>query len=181
MFENRVIYYDSYKLSKGRIMNLFIDEQMMTKEKKDFILRMQKNPKTYSKKEFTKQLPEFGTFSVITNKKSTPETVFLNYKSRMGVEVLFDGVKNILGNDFTYMQTDEALEGWMFINHLALLIHHKIYQLLKEKELICKYSIRDFIEFLSDIKKVKINNEWVIEPIIAQQQKLLKDTGVSIP
>ena len=181
LFENRVIYYDSYKQAKGRTIYLFIDEQMMVKEKKDFICRMQKNLETYTKEEFTKQLPQFGTFSVIANKESTAETLFLNYKSRMGVEVLFDGVKNILGNDQTYMQNDEALEGWMFINHLALLIHHKIYSLLKEKKIIRKYSIRDFIEYLSDIKKVKINDQWVMEPIIAQQQKLLRDAGVAIP
>jgi transposase len=181
LFENRVIYYDSYKLSKVRTIYLFIDEQMMVKEKKDFICRMQKKIETYTKEEFTQQLPQFGTFSVIANKESTAESVFLNYKSRMGVEVLFDGVKNVLGNDHTYMQNDEALEGGMFINHLALLIHHKIYSLLKEKQLIKKYSIRDFMEYLSDIKKVKINDQWIIEPIIAEQQKLLKDTGVSIP
>ena len=181
LFENRVIYYDSYKLSKTRTIYLFIDEQMMVKEKKDFICRMQKNLETYTKEEFTRQLPQFGTFSVIANKESTAETLFLNYKSRMGVEVLFDGVKNILGNDHTYMQNDEALEGWMFINHLALLIHHKIYSLLKEKKLIKKYSIRDFIEYLSNIKKVKINDQWVMETITAGQQKLLKNMGLTIP
>ena len=79
------------------------------------------------------------------------------------------------------MHNDEALEGWMFINHLALLVHHKIYALLKEKKLISKYSIRDFIEYLADIRKVKINNEWMIEPIIAEQTKMLKLTGVTIP
>jgi len=51
------------------------------------------------------------------------------------------------------VQNDEALEGWMFINHLALLIHHKIYTLLKGKELISKYSTRDFIEYPADVKR----------------------------
>ena len=181
LFEKRVIYYDSYKLPNGRFVYLFVDEQMMIKEKRDFIIRMQKENESYNEDKFTKQLPQFGSFSVITNNESKAETIFLNYKSRMGVEVLFDGVKNILGNDHTYMHNDEALEGWMFINHLALLIHHKIYGLLKEKKLICKYSIRDFIEYLADVKKVKINNEWFIEPIIAEQKKLLLKMGLTIP
>jgi transposase len=181
LFEKRVIYYDSYKLSDSRNIYLFVDEQMMIKEKRDFIWRMQKQTESYTQEEFTNQLPQFGSFSVITNTASSGETIFLNYKSRMGVEVLFDGVKNILGNDYTYMHNDEALEGWMFINHLALLVHHKIYALLKEKKLISKYSIRDFIEYLADIRKVKINNEWMIEPIIAEQTKMLKLTGVTIP
>ena len=55
--------------------------------------------------------------------------------------------------------------------------HHKIYALLKDKKLI-SYSIRDFIEYFADVKKVKINNEWMIEPIIAEQKKLLQQTGL---
>jgi transposase len=181
LFEKRVIYYDSYKLSNGRFIYLFVDEQMMIKEKRDFIIRMQKEIESYNEEEFTKQMSQFGTFSIIAKDEIKAEEMFLNYKSRMGVEVLFDGVKNILGNDYTYMQNDDALEGWMFINHLALLIHHKIYSLLKKEKLISKYSIRDFIEYLSDIKKVKINNEWFLEPIIAEQKKMLQKMGLTIP
>jgi hypothetical protein len=180
LFENRVIYYDSYPLNENRFIYLYVDEQMMIKEKRDFIARKEKAIEGYTDEEFTKQIQQFGTFSVITNKKDLPKEVYLNYKSRMGIELLFDGVKNILGNDYTYMQNDEALEGWMFINHLALLIHHKIYQLLKERKIISKYSIRDFIEFLSDIKRVRINDQWVLEPIIKEQQNLLKELNISI-
>jgi hypothetical protein len=181
LFEKRVIYYDSYMLPNGRFIYLFIDEQMMIMEKRDFIIRMQKNIESYNEEEFAKQMSQFGTFSIIAKNKNSAEEMFLNYKSRMGVEVLFDGVKNILGNDYTYMQNDEALEGWMFINHLALLIHHKIYSLLKKEKLISKYSIRDFIEYLADVKKVKINNEWFLEPIIAEQKKMLQKMGLTIP
>lgn len=42
LFEKRVIYYDSYGLPAGRFIYLFVDEQMMIKEKRDFIIRMQK-------------------------------------------------------------------------------------------------------------------------------------------
>ena len=46
---------------------------------------------------------------------------------------------------------------------------------------IKKYSIRDFIEFLADVKKVRINQEWVLEPIIKEQKKLLDELGITIP
>ena len=166
LFEDRVIYYDSYSSQEGRMIYLFVDEAMMVKEKKDFICRMETYPKKYTQARFEKQLPFFGSLALMTNKEDEPRSVFVNYKSRAGIEILFDGAKNILGNDFTYMQNDQALEGWMFINHLALLVHHKIYALLKEKKMIKKYSVRDFIEFLADVKKVRINQEWVLEPII---------------
>jgi hypothetical protein len=78
------------------------------------------------------------------------------------------------------MRDDDALEGWMFINHLALLVHHKIYALLKQNDLIKKYSVRDFIEYMADVKKIKINDEWLGEPIVAEQKKLLNKLKIHI-
>lgn len=181
LFEERVIYFTKYAHTANRTIYLFTDESMMTKEKKDFIFRMKKHPHEYTEDKFNEQLTSFGTLSMIANEDENPETIYINYKSRCGIEILFDGTKNILGNDFTYMQNDEALEGWMFINHLALQVHHKIYSILKAKGLLYKYSIRDFIEFLSDVKKVRINEKWEFEPLIAEQKKLLKEIDIHIP
>lgn len=179
-YEKRLIHFDGYRIAKGRWVYLFIDEPMMLKEKSDYIHRMENHPHQYNEQDYQDQLPKFGSFAVISNQEEDAQEIYLKYKSRCGVEVLFDGVKNILGNDHTYMQNDEALEGWMFINHLALQVHHKIYRLLKEKKLLSKYSIRDFISFLADIRKVKINKEWVLEPTIDKQKKLMKDMGITI-
>ncbi|MGH2612347.1 MAG: IS1634 family transposase [Rhabdochlamydiaceae bacterium] len=203
LFENRPIYFTSYdypledkeknrkkrknakvkqvnpKLTERRIY-LFIDEAMMLQEKRDFIHRMETSPNNYTKELFQEKMDDFGSFAVISNKEDTPQNVFQNYKSRVGIEVLFDAAKNILGNDHTYMQNNDALEGWMFLNHLALQVHHKIYAILKEQNLISKYSIRDFIERLLDIKRVRINNEWILEPLIKDQQVLLKKMGIDI-
>jgi transposase len=180
LFEGRVIYYDSYPVENNRTVYLFIDEQMMIKEKRDFVMRMEKEGAGYTPEAFAQKMPEFGSFSAITQMQTDARTLFLNYKSRAYVEILFDGVKNILGNDYTYMHNDDALEGWMFINHLALLVHHKIYALLKQNNLISKYSVRDFIEYVADVKKVKINGEWYTEPIVTEQKKLLNKLGIHI-
>jgi len=115
--------------------------------------------------------------NIVTDK---PEEVYKNYKSRQAIEILFDEMKNILGNDYTYMRDDHALEGWMFINHIALQINHRIYSLLKENHLLKNYSIRDLIEFLSGIKKARINDVWYLEPIIAKHQNILKKLSVSV-
>jgi transposase len=180
LFEGRVIYYDSYPVENNRTVYLFIDEQMMIKEKRDFVMRMEKESAGYTPEAFVEKMPQFGSFSAITQMQTDARTLFLNYKSRVFVEILFDGVKNILGNDYTYMQNDDALEGWMFINHLALLVHHKIYALLKQNNLISKYSVRDFITYVADVKKVKINDEWFTEPIVSEQKKLLGKLGIPI-
>lgn len=182
LYEGRVVYHDSYPAdgADGRTVHLFTDEQMMIKEKRDYITRIEKGTAGYTREKFVEKLPEFGSFSVISNIGADAHTTFLGYKSRVGVEVLFDGVKNILGNDYTYMQDDDALEGWMFINHLALLVHHKIYALLKDNMLISKYSVRDFIEYLAGVRKVKINNDWIMEPVIKEQLNMLKKLNINI-
>ena len=41
----------------------------------------------------------------------------------MEVETAFDAFKNTLQADRSYMQNDQSLEGWMFINYLALLAY----------------------------------------------------------
>lgn len=33
---------------------------------------------------------------------------------------MFDGMKNVLEADHTYMQNEQTLQGWMFINHITL-------------------------------------------------------------
>lgn len=152
----------------------------MVKEKRDYLMRVEKHTQNYTPDMFMEKMPYFGSLALITNEFEQAQTVYTNYKTRIGVEVLFDGVKNILGNDHTYIRDDSALDGWMFINHLALVVHHKIYSLLSSLELLTKYSIRDFIEFLAGINKVRINGKWHDEPVTAQQQKLLKSTKVAI-
>ena len=59
--------------------------------------------------------------------------------------------------------------------------HRPLLQLYEILKIIFRQLLRDFIEYLADVKKVKINNEWMIEPIIAEQKKLLQQTGVTSP
>jgi len=46
----------------------------------------------------------------------------LTFKSRMMIENLFDGLKNVLDAGSSSMQDEEALQGWMFINHVPPLL-----------------------------------------------------------
>jgi len=38
------------------------------------------------------------------------EDIYQSYKSRMTIEVLFDGMKNVLEADHTYMQDEQTLQ-----------------------------------------------------------------------
>jgi len=49
---------------------------------------------------------------------------------------MFDAMKNIIDADRTYIQNGDAIEGWMFVNHIALQFYYLIYQQLIAHKLI---------------------------------------------
>jgi len=179
--EGKIVWYAHYPVQNNRYVHLFLNEELMAKEKKDFLARVETHPLQYTMGKFHEQRNSFGTLAVITNiVTDKPEEVYKSYKSRQAIEILFDEMKNILGNDYTYMRDDHALEGWMFINHIALQINHRIYSMLKKNHLLKNYSIRDLIEFLAGIKKARINDVWYLEPIIAKHQNILEKLSISV-
>ena len=98
----------------------------------------------------------------------------------MEIETAFDAFKNTLQADRTYMQNDQSLEGWMFINYLALLSYWRILKLLVSKELLSKVSIKDLLTHLSYIKKIRINGEWHQTELTDKTKKLFTKLGYAI-
>lgn len=89
---------------------------------------MQRHPEKYTLELFHEKQHEFGTMAIISNlSEATDEVLYNQYKSRSAIEQLFDSFKNLLDADRTYMRTDDGLEGWMFINFIALSWYYKIY------------------------------------------------------
>jgi len=110
---------------------------------------------------------------MIVNIETTPEDVYFKYKTRGEVETMIDAFKNILDADRTYMQNPQTLEGWMFINLVALKCYYTLLNLLKKHELNRKYAPQDFLLFLAELKKVKINNTWHDAEVTRKTAELL--------
>ena len=110
----------------------------------------------------------------------TPSEIYGLYKSRMEIETAFDVFKTTLEADRSYMQNDQSLEGWMFMNYLALLVYWRILKLLVKEWLLSKFSVNDLLIHLSHIKKIKINGEWHQAEITDKTKKLLTKIGYHI-
>lgn len=173
-FEERMIWMTSYKVDDVEV-KLFKDDKLKTQEQKDYLQRIESHIDGYTREKFNNKLKQFGTFALVSNVTvDNINEIYIKYKSRNSIEVMFDGVKNILKADRTYMQKEETLNGWMFINHIALQWYYIIYSLLAEKKLLSKYSVKQFITELAEHKKVRINDKWVEENMIASTEKMLK-------
>ena len=77
------------------------------------------------------------------------------------------------------MRDDFQPQGWMFINFIALILHYRIYTLLKSHEMLRKYSSMDLLEHLERKSKLKIGDEWKISEIPRKSRTLIE--GLEIP
>lgn len=174
-FNGRYIWLHKYKIEEKSIC-IFFDGDLQQNEERDYLSRIETLPESYSIKEFHLKKTKFGTIAMICKikKESSPEEIYFNYKSRGSIEVMFDSMKNVLKNDRTYMQNEDALQGWMFINHITLQWYYKLYSMLKENKCLKKISVGDIILNLREVRKARMNDEWVMEPFVRQTEYMLE-------
>ena len=140
------------------------------------IQKIEKEHDNYSIENYHNKANEQGTIALLTNLKTdiVPQKVYLHYKSRVDIEILFDTFRNVLMADSSYMRSNEAMETWLFINHLALIFYYRLYKRLVEHNLIKKYSPKDIIMHLDTIKKVKINDNWLDAEVPSKSKNILQ-------
>lgn len=178
-FEKRVIwYYSLYK--EGRKVIVFLDQELKITEERDFLDRIESCPEEYTIEMFHEKQYSFGTIAILTNVSKEPKHVYADYKSRGGIEQMIDTLKNVVEADRTYMQNEQALEGWMFINYIALHWYYRIYHILLKNELNHKYSPSDIFKILTEVRKVKINDTWYNAEVTTKTSDLLAKLGVHI-
>lgn len=179
-FQDRYIWYHSYQVDDMSLY-LYKDEKLEVQEQKDYLDRIVSLPEKYTQQGFQLKIEVFGTIAMVSDVPSQDaKAIYSSYKSRNQIEVMFDGFKNILHADKTYMQNEDALEGYMLVNHIALQWYYIIYNILKNSEQISKYSVNDFVTHLKEIKKVRINDLWHTEPIIKASMAMLNKMKISI-
>ena len=158
-----------------------MDDHLKLKEESDYLTRISNNPETYTIEKYKSKMQQFGTIALFTEPNLDDSIeVYQTYKSRMFIETMFDGMKNILDADNTYMQNEQTLQGWMFINHICLQWYQTLYLQLKEKQLIKKISVIDYIQILTDVKKVKINDQWHLNEFTNATKKMLAKLNIRI-
>lgn len=178
--EKRIIWYKTFALQDNLKVYLFLDEQLKVREDKDYLTRIKTVPEKYNIEKYHQKKNWFGTIAMLSVIDDEPQAIYQTYKSRMEIEELFDSMKNVMDADHTYMQDEQTLQGWMFVNHITMQWYQKLFIDLKEKKLLKSISVNDVIQHLTDIKKIKINNQWYLNEFTSYTQKLIAKFGVKI-
>ncbi len=178
-FENRIIWHNTINVGKEKI-NVYLDDELKAEEIKDYLIRTKTLPEEFTLEAFHSRQHSFGTISMMHNLDKSPEQVYIDYKSRGQVETMIDTLKNVIDADKSYMQNEQSLEAWMFINYISMQWYYKIIQTLKTKNLNHQYSPMDLILFLKEVRKVKINDKWHVAEITKKTADLLQVLGIHI-
>jgi transposase len=133
---------------------VYFNQAIAALEAKTYLERVRKRWKGYTDESFEKDCRYFGIYVLKTNVMNfSLKKVYEYYKARFEIEYMFDTIKNTYEIDNVYLSSDEALESWMFINHLTISITYEIYKLLRDADLLSSLSPRRLLKKLRQVIK----------------------------
>ncbi len=159
---------------------LYFDQKMRSKEIMDSTCGKDGGIDDLKERKFS----SMGTIALATTIKEekTPKEIYEIYKERELIEDANDAYKNVMRKNASYLQNTNSYYGWLFINHITLLLYYRVYNKIKEKGMTSKYSVADVIEQTKRITIQEIAKEQIIEIGTKVEYDRLADIfGDSIP
>ncbi len=106
-----------------------------------------------------------GTITLATTirEEKKPKEIYEIYKERELIEDASDAYKNMTRKNGSYLQNMDSYYGWLFVNHITLLLYYRVYNRIKEKGLTSEYSIVDVIEQAKMVTIQEVAKENIVE------------------
>ena len=179
-YAGRLIKYSSQNID-GRKVYLYFDAKHAAEEETDYLRRVDDEKyENYTMETYACKAPQFGTIALMVSGDISADRAFVDYKSRCEVEQEIDVLKTDLEALTSYMQDNDRLEGWMFINFIALHIFYMIRRRLAESGLTKKMSTREAIRILCRQRIVRLNDEWRMAEASRKDKAQLLALGVTV-
>ena len=179
-YAGRLIKFSSQSID-GRKVYLYYDGKHAAEEETDYLRRVDDEKyEGYTMETYARRAPQFGTITLMVSGDIQAKKAFDDYKSRCEVEQEIDVLKTDLDALTSYMQDNDRLEGWMFINFIALHIFHMIRRRLVESNLTEKMSTREAIRILCRQRIARVNDEWRLAEASSKDKAQLEALGVPI-
>lgn len=140
---------------------LYFDQKMRGKEIMDSTRGKDGGIEELKERKFR----SMGTIALATTIKEekTPKEIYEIYKERELIEDANDAYKNVMRKNASYLQSTNSYYGWLFINHITLLLYYRVYNKIKEKGMTSKYSVADVIEQTKRITIQEVAKEDIVE------------------
>lgn len=179
-YAGRLIKHGS-QMIEGRRVYIYYDAKHAAEEETDYLRRVDdEKQEKYTLETYTAKVSQFGTLAVVVSDNISARQAYDDYKSRCEVEQEIDILKTDLDALTSYMQDNDRLEGWMFVNFIALHIFYMLRKRTVEKDLTSKMSTREAIRILCRQRIVRLDNEWQKTEASSKDKAQLEALGVPI-
>ncbi|RRF99264.1 MAG: hypothetical protein DUD39_05320 [Coriobacteriaceae bacterium] len=122
---------------------------------------------------------ETGTLTIRTDRCDlSGRTIYELYKQRQGVEHFFKTCGDTLRLDATWMRTDEATEGFLFLNHLCATIATYILEAIAATGHSRGVSYEDCVQTLHKVRACKTEGGWQAVPAKKRTAALCGKLGI---
>lgn len=149
LYNKHAQWWRSADIGDGRMVYHFLDKALADNEESSYLARVDKGEVTKTRYNILKK--RFGTLSIITDTGLPARDVYVLYKERREIEYAFEAFKKTLRADVTWMRSRESLQGYLFIQFIALHLYSQVLDHLKRKDLLEQYSVQDILTYLSKV------------------------------
>jgi len=184
-YHKRIIFFTEVEQEKfdGCKLYVFYDNErrqylmenyMRKKQNKDGLIPDELMPQVIA------DTASFGVSMLLTSLDVPAKQVYLDYKTRWEIEAMFDTHKNTLGFNMKYETSYNTMEGWAFIEFIALLIYHKINAILMASNLIKTFNVKDILFRAATITQSMSSGSWKVCNLTKPLNDIFKAMGVTI-
>ena len=89
------------------------------------------------------------------------------------VEKAFDNLKNDLDLKRLRVHSEDAMKGRLFIGFIALILQSHIHKVMKETDLVKKYTVEELVGELEKISLIEFTSGKKIMTEISKKQRLI--------
>ena len=143
--------------------------------KKFFIIRKVKGffVLRRDKERIERSIKQMGYVVMLSTRSMKAKEILLLYRNKDCVEKSFDNMKNELSSNRLRVHSRESMEGRLFISFLSLILYSFIHNIMREKNMVKKYTIEEVLYEIKKLKIIKLENKRKILTEISKTQKEL--------
>ncbi len=106
--------------------------------------------------------------------------MYTMYKTREDVEQAFDAMKNELEEDKTYLHDDDSVRGYFYTIFTALCVHYRILNILKDKGINGKISVKEVLLELSRVYAIEMRRRKTLSELPKRAEEIENLLGVKL-
>lgn len=179
------IFYKKACIKGGSYLYSFKDQKRANAETNSFMQRVKEGKADFSKYDVQKE--RFGTITFLSDQDLEPLQVYMCYKTRWQIELVFKSYKTDIELTTTGVHGDFSVYGKEFINFISTLITTRVIKKEHEAGLLDKMSYGDILEDLNDAWRMtgapisaKSNDGYWVN-VLPSVIEILEKLGLSEP